>query len=130
MAEQDVNTNARISVLEEKTKNHQGKISNLEARTEDMSRLTTLMEQQIEINKDAQNQSREQFVTLTDMNNSLKNLSKSYEKLDNRVGILEQSDSNRKIDPGQFGKDLMYKVLPTVIATLVGAWLLIHFGLK
>ncbi|MEC1260000.1 hypothetical protein P9D34_05970 [Bacillus swezeyi] len=44
MAEQDVNTNARISVLEEKTKNHQGRISNLEARTEDMSRLTTLME--------------------------------------------------------------------------------------
>ncbi|MED2945507.1 hypothetical protein P4284_09615 [Bacillus swezeyi] len=130
MAEQDVNTNARISVLEEKIKNHQGRISNLEARTEDMSRLTTLMEQQIEINKDTQNQSREQFVTLTEMNNSLKNLSKSYEKLDNRVGILEQSDSNRKIDPGHFGKDLMYKVLPTVIATLIGAWLLMHFGLK
>ncbi|MGN9865417.1 hypothetical protein [Bacillus swezeyi] len=128
MAEQDVNT--RISVLEEKMKNHQEKITNLEARTEDMSRLTTLMEQQIEINKDAQKQSREQFVTLTEMNNSLKNLSKSYEKLDNRVGILEQSDSNRKIDPGQFGKDLMHKVLPTVIATLVGAWLLIHFELK
>ncbi|MCU4668660.1 MULTISPECIES: hypothetical protein [Bacillus] len=128
MAEVDVNT--RLSVLEEKTKNHQEKITNLEARTADMSRLTTLMEQQIEINKDAQKQSREQFVTLTEMNNSLKNLSKSYEKLDNRVGILEQSDSNRKIDPGQFGKDLMYKVLPTVIATLVGAWLLIHFGLK
>ncbi|NUJ16902.1 hypothetical protein FKN04_09885 [Bacillus glycinifermentans] len=128
MAEVDVNT--RLSVLEEKMKNHQEKITSLEARTEDMSRLTTLMEQQIEINKDAQKQSREQFVTLTEMNNSLKNLSKSYEKLDNRVGILEQSDSNRKIDPGQFGKDLMYKVLPTVIATLVGAWLLIHFGLK
>ncbi|KND06254.1 hypothetical protein P5637_07585 [Bacillus paralicheniformis] len=128
MAEVDVNT--RLSVLEEKMKNHQEKITNLEARTEDMSRLTTLMEQQIEINKDAQKQSREQFVTLTEMNNSLKNLSKSYEKLDNRVGILEQSDSNRKIDPSQFGKDLMYKVLPTVIATLVGAWLLIHFGLK
>ena len=126
----EVNVNTRLSVLEEKMKNHQEKITNLEARTEDMSRLTTLMEQQIEINKDAQKQSREQFVTLTEMNNSLKNLSKSYEKLDNRVGILEQSDSNRKIDPSQFGKDLMYKVLPTVIATLVGAWLLIHFGLK
>ncbi|KAA6452731.1 hypothetical protein [Bacillus swezeyi] len=130
MAEQDVNTNAKISVLEEKIKNHQERISNLEARTEDMSRLTTLMEQQIEINKDTQNQSREQFITLTEMNNSLKNLSKSYEKLDNRVGILEQSDTNRKIDPSQFSKDLFYKVLPTIIATLIGTWLLIQFGLK
>ncbi|MFE6351095.1 hypothetical protein ACFVL3_20900, partial [Bacillus velezensis] len=67
---------------------------------------------------------------LNEMSNSLKNLSKSYEKLDNRVEILERSDSTRKIDPSQFTKDLVFKVLPSVIATIVAAWLLIHFGLK
>ncbi|ATO29036.1 hypothetical protein C6370_20785 [Bacillus atrophaeus] len=123
-------TISRLSVLEEKTNQHDGKLNSLEEKTNVINRIATLVEQQVEINKDAQVQSREQFTTLTEMNNSLRNLSKSYEKLDNRVEILERSDSTRKIDPSQFTKDLIYKVLPSVIATIIGAWLLIHFGLK
>ncbi|MED4848179.1 hypothetical protein [Bacillus atrophaeus] len=123
-------TISRLSVLEEKTNQHDGKLNSLEEKTNVINRIATLVEQQVEINKDAQVQSREQFTTLTEMNSSLRNLSKSYEKLDNRVEILERSDSTRKIDPSQFTKDLIYKVLPSVIATIIGAWLLIHFGLK
>ncbi|MCY8958136.1 hypothetical protein [Bacillus atrophaeus] len=123
-------TISRLSVLEEKTNQHDGKLNSLEEKTNVINRIATLVEQQVEINKDAQVQSREQFTTLTEMNNSLRNLSKSYEKLDNRVEILERSDSTRKIDPSQFTKDLIYKVLPSVIATIIGAWLLIHFGIK
>ncbi|AYK67726.1 MULTISPECIES: hypothetical protein [Bacillus] len=123
-------TISRLSALEEKAKHTDNKIDSLEERTNVIGRIATLVEQQVEINKDSQAQSREQFSTLNEMSNSLKNLSKSYEKLDNRVEILERSDSTRKIDPSQFTKDLVFKVLPSVIATIVGAWLLIHFGLK
>ncbi|AWX21928.1 hypothetical protein ACMX8W_11605 [Bacillus subtilis] len=123
-------TISRLSALEEKAKHTNNKIDSLEERTNVIGRIATLVEQQVEINKDSQAQSREQFSTLNEMSNSLKNLSKSYEKLDNRVEILERSDSTRKIDPSQFTKDLVFKVLPSVIATIVGAWLLIHFGLK
>ncbi|MGY0701888.1 hypothetical protein [Bacillus sp. LJBS17] len=123
-------TISRLSALEEKAKHTNNKIDSLEERTNVIGRIATLVEQQVEINKDSQAQSREQFSTLSEMSNSLKNLSKSYEKLDNRVEILERSDSTRKIDPSQFTKDLVFKVLPSVIATIVGAWLLIHFGLK
>ncbi|MCY8334978.1 hypothetical protein MOC54_18850, partial [Bacillus spizizenii] len=123
-------TISRLSALEEKAKHTNNKIDSLEERTNVIGRIATLVEQQVEINKDSQAQSREQFSTLNEMSNSLKNLSKSYEKLDNRVEILERSDSTRKIDPSQFTKDLVFKVLPSVIATIIGAWLLIHFGLK
>ncbi|MCT6513161.1 hypothetical protein N0B30_10420 [Bacillus subtilis] len=123
-------TISRLSALEEKAKHTNNKIDSLEERTNVIGRIATLVEQQVEINKDSQAQSREQFSTLNEMSNSLKNLSKSYEKLDNRVEILERSDSTRKIDPSQFTKDLIFKVLPSVIATIIGAWLLIHFGLK
>ncbi|MEH2977781.1 MULTISPECIES: hypothetical protein [Bacillus amyloliquefaciens group] len=123
-------TISRLSALEEKAKHTDNKIDSLEERTNVIGRIATLVEQQVEINKDSQAQSREQFGTLNEMSNSLKNLSKSYEKLDNRVEILERSDSTRKIDPSQFTKDLVFKVLPSVIATIVAAWLLIHFGLK
>ncbi|MCY8472997.1 hypothetical protein [Bacillus halotolerans] len=119
-----------LSALEEKAKHTDNKINSLEERTNVIGRIATLVEQQVEINKGSQAQSREQFSTLNEMSNSLKNLSKSYEKLDNRVEILERSDSTRKIDPSQFTKDLVFKVLPSVIATIIGAWLLIHFGLK
>lgn len=123
-------TISRLSALEERAKHTNNKIDSLEERTNVIGRIATLVEQQVEINKDSQAQSREQFSTLNEMSNSLKNLSKSYEKLDNRVEILERSDSTRKIDPSQFTKDLVFKVLPSVIATIIGAWLLIHFGLK
>ncbi|MEC3640282.1 hypothetical protein [Bacillus halotolerans] len=123
-------TISRLSALEEKAKHTNNKIDSLEERTNVIGRIATLVEQQVEINKDSQAQPREQFSTLNEMSNSLKNLSKSYEKLDNRVEILERSDSTRKIDPSQFTKDLVFKVLPSVIATIIGAWLLIHFGLK
>ncbi|MGG1363675.1 hypothetical protein ABE287_18815 [Bacillus velezensis] len=123
-------TISRLSALEEKAKHTDNKIDSLEERTNVIGRIATLVEQQVEINKDSQAQSREQFSTLSEMSNSLKNLSKSYEKLDNRVEILERSDSTRKIDPSQFTKDLVFKVLPSVIATIIAAWLLIHFGLK
>ncbi|MCX4076965.1 hypothetical protein OQZ55_12250 [Bacillus subtilis] len=123
-------TISRLSALEEKAKHTNNKIDSLEERTNVIGRIATLVEQQVEINKDSQAQSREQFSTLNEMSNSLKNLSKSYEKLDNRVEILERSDNTRKIDPSQFTKDLIFKVLPSVIATIIGAWLLIHFGLK
>ncbi|MCY7948994.1 hypothetical protein MOC03_22540 [Bacillus atrophaeus] len=75
-------TISRLSVLEEKTNQHDGKLNSLEEKTNVINRIATLVEQQVEINKDAQVQSREQFTTLTEMNNSLRNLSKSYEKLD------------------------------------------------
>ncbi|AYK63033.1 hypothetical protein NSU09_11935 [Bacillus sp. PS194] len=123
-------TISRLSALEEKAKHTNNKIDSLEERTNVIGRIATLVEQQVEINKDSQAQSREQFSTLNEMSNSLKNLSKSYEKLDNRVEILERSDSTRKIDPSQFTKDLVFKVLPSVITTIIGAWLLMHFGLK
>lgn len=123
-------TISRLSALEEKAKHTDNKIDSLEERTNVIGRIATLVEQEVEINKDSQAQSREQFSTLNEMSNSLKNLSKSYEKLDNRVEILERSDSTRKIDPSQFTKDLVFKVLPSVIASIIAAWLLIHFGLK
>ena len=123
-------TISRLSALEEKAKHTDNKIDSLEERTNVIGRIATLVEQQVEINKDSQAQSREQFSTLSEMSNSLKNLSKSYEKLDNRVEILERSDSTRKIDPSQFTKDLVFKVLPSVITTIISAWLLMHFGLK
>lgn len=123
-------TISRLSALEEKAKHTDNKIDSLEERTNVIGRIATLVERQVEINKDSQAQSREQFSTLNEMSNSLKNLSKSYEKLDNRVEILERSDSTRKIDPSQFTKDLVFKVLPSVIASIIAAWLLIHFGLK
>ncbi|MFP3324947.1 hypothetical protein R0K05_17920, partial [Planococcus sp. SIMBA_160] len=80
--------------------------------------------------KESQKQSKELTSTLIEMSNNLKNLNKSYEKLDTRVETLERSDSTRKIDPSQFTKDIFYKILPSVAATIIGAYLLYHFGIN
>lgn len=65
-------TISRLSALEEKAKHTDNKIDSLEERTNVIGRIATLVEQQVEINKDSQAQSREQFSTLNEMSNSLK----------------------------------------------------------
>lgn len=120
----------RISLLEEKSKQQAIQIVKLEDKTNTLNRIEMICEQQLEFNKESQKQSKELTSTLIEMSNNLKNLNKSYEKLDTRVETLERSDSTRKIDPSQFTKDIFYKILPSVVATIIGAYLLYHFGIN
>lgn len=120
----------RVAVLEERAKNSAEKIEALENGNEVIQRLTALMEVQVDTNKDNKEQMREQHNTLVQVNQNLFNLNTKMGDIDSRVGRLEQSDNDDKIDLGKFFKDLIFKVVPTVIATLVAAWFIIQFGLK
>ncbi|MBU8573797.1 hypothetical protein CEY02_19865 [Bacillus pumilus] len=120
----------RISLLEEKSNRQAIQIVKLEDKTNTLNRIEMICEQQLEFNKESQKQSKELTSTLIEMSNNLKNLNKSYEKLDTRVETLERSDSTRKIDPSQFTKDIFYKILPSVATTIIGAYLLYHFGIN
>lgn len=120
----------RISLLEEKSNQQAIQIIKLEDKTNTLNRIEMICEQQLEFNKESQKQSKELTSTLIEMSNNLKNLNKSYEKLDTRVETLERSDSTRKIDPSQFTKDIFYKILPSVATTIIGAYLLYHFGIN
>ncbi|MGG5178936.1 MULTISPECIES: hypothetical protein [Bacillus] len=120
----------RISLLEEKSNQQAIQIVKLEDKTNTLNRIEMICEQQLEFNKESQKQSKELTSTLIEMSNNLKNLNKSYEKLDTRVETLERSDSTRKIDPSQFTKDIFYKILPSVATTIIGAYLLYHFGIN
>lgn len=118
---------SKVVVLDEKINVANKRISDLEAKTENMPKIEVLMDLVVETNK-------EQTETLKSINENMTGLNNKLEHVDRRVEKLEkysQEDSeNSKIDLNQLRKDIITKVIPSVIGGLVLAWFLIQFGLK
>jgi chromosome segregation ATPase len=113
---------AKLSVLEAKTESNTNRIEKLEQLGNELSKLSTLMEMQIEMNKDQQKQLKEQHETLIKINENLNGLSSAYQKLDGRVETLEKNQENNKID--------ILQVIKVVIPSLLLAFLIYLFKLN
>jgi chromosome segregation ATPase len=113
---------AKLSVLETKTESNTNRIEKLEQLGNELSKLSTLMEMQIEMNKDQQKQLKEQHETLIKINENLNGLSSAYQKLDGRVETLEKNQENSKID--------ILQVIKIVIPSLLLAYLIYLFKLN
>lgn len=111
---------------EEKLTSHDRRIDNLETKNEALSRLTTIVEMQMEANKEQQKQIKDQHRTLEKMNNNLDGLNTTLGNLDKRVEQLESSDNERKLDFGKLFKEIVYKVIPAIAI----AYFLFKMGLQ
>ncbi|MED1863206.1 hypothetical protein P4V41_07040 [Fictibacillus nanhaiensis] len=122
----------RVTRLEERQDNTDKKIEELTNDNKVLGRLTMLMEMQVESNKRQDEQMQKQNETMLKMSHSMEKMSDSYEKLDGRVGSLEKIQSDNKVADWFKTKmsNLLFKIVPTIIATLIGAYLLMRFGLK
>lgn len=104
----------RLGVMDEKVNNHNRRIQTLEEDTRSLSRLTLLMEQQVEINK---TQSR----TLDKVNTNLTNLNNRFDNVEFRVENLESVNETRVNAQKETKKSLRDKVLyPILLAIIFG----------
>lgn len=104
----------RLGVMDEKVNNHNRRIQTLEEDTRSLSRLTLLMEQQVEINK---TQSR----TLDKVNTNLTNLNNRFDNVEFRVENLESVNETRVSAQKETKKSLRDKVLyPILLAIIFG----------
>lgn len=123
----------RVSRVEETVKDHKRRIENQENQNETLITMTVVLKNMEESNKkrdeyqkerdEQQNAQMKEFSsTMKGVNENLTELNSGYKDLNQRVGNIEGSKWS--------WDDLFKKVLPSVIATLVGAYLLYQFGLK
>lgn len=118
------------SILNERINQIDTRVSKLESDSKELSKLSTLMEIQIDMNKEQDTFLREQSHTLVKMNENLTSLNEVTVRLDGRIGTLEskidEHDEKVKIDI----VELIKKVFMTVLTTLgVGAiiWVLTQY---
>jgi chromosome segregation ATPase len=134
----------RISKVEQITEHHsqllhsQGeKLESQNDKNETLAKLTTLVEIQMQDSRDRearqetrdekQNLQMKEFSdTLVKVNENLTGLNSSVSQVESRVGKLEDSQKKKIIDLGELAKDVVFKVIPT----LIGAYLILKFGLK
>lgn len=106
----------RLGVMDEKVNNHNRRIQTLEEDTRSLSRLTLLMEQQVEINK---TQSR----TLDKVNTNLTNLNNRFDNVEFRVENLESVNETRVNAQKETKKSLRDKVLYPILLAIIFALL-------
>ncbi|MFS1518486.1 hypothetical protein V1503_18795 [Bacillus sp. SCS-151] len=117
---------AHISALREKTNGHEKRIEHLESQSQETVRISTLMELQIETNKEQNQQMKEFSNTMKNIDGNLTRLNENQEQLSNRVTDIEETLSESKVDINKIIKILFLKmVLPIAVA-----YLILKFGLK
>jgi len=123
----------RVSRVEETVKDHKRRIENQEDQNETLITMSVLLKNMEDNNKkrdeyqkerdEQQNAQMKEFSsTMKGVNENLTELNSGYRDLNQRVGNIEGSKWS--------WDDLFKKILPSVVATLVGAYLLYQFGLK
>jgi predicted nuclease with TOPRIM domain len=117
----------KVAILETKVEEHSRKLDAQIEKNESLTRLTTLVELQMqeskdrerrqEIRDDKQNKQMEKFSeTLTKVNDNLTNLNNQQHSLTERVSDIEGTLSGQKIDPIK-----LFKGILSYIATGVGS---------
>lgn len=117
----------RIGVLEERLNNQIRRIDYVEDHTKEISKISTLLEIQMEMDKEQKVQIKEQSDTLLMINENLTGLNTRLQNIDERVETLEESN---RIDLDEFRKTVLLKGVPTIISAIIVAWLLIKLGLQ
>ncbi|WP_226035583.1 hypothetical protein [Aquibacillus saliphilus] len=103
------------------------RIESVEIDNKTLTRLTTLLEEQM---KNSNQKDDKHSKVLEKINDNLTNLNSRFELVEKRVGYLEKKRNEALIDLGQLGKTIIFKVIPTVIAALLVAWLVYTLGWK
>lgn len=125
----------KVAKLETKVEEHDRKLDAQIEKNESLTRLTTLMERQIEDSKererrqeirdDKQNKQMEQFgITLINVNQNLTNLNSKQELLDDRVTGIEGTLSKQ-----QFSIVDVLKYIGAAIGGLVVGYIGLKIGL-
>lgn len=118
---------SKVDVLEERVKVVNKRIDDLEEKTKELPKLEVMMNMVIETNKDLKE-------TLKSIDDNLDGLNNNYDNLNTRLGVLESDISevknDNKIDLPKLKKDIIMKVIPSLIGGVILAWLLFTFNLK
>ncbi|WP_137743231.1 hypothetical protein [Robertmurraya siralis] len=144
------NLEVKLGKLEERVSSHGNRIKKVEDQTFTLERLATIVEMQVDLNRQQGEQMKEMADTLNEMNLNLSGLNngladlnervteiedkninqninylqQSVEKLDDRLGKIEE----RKIDWNKFVHSTSLKILGTIVTLGVLAWLANQFG--
>lgn len=120
--------------MNEKVNGLSNRVDKLENDRSELTKLSTLMEVQIEMNKKQDEFQREQSLTLVKMNENLTSLNQVTHKLDDRVGELEDSlmqnkiedltrvsenEKNNSINVPQLFKNIMVTAITTIVLGIV-----------
>lgn len=89
---------SEVQIVNERVSGLSSRVEKLENDRSELTKLSTLMEIQIEMNKKQDDFQREQSLTLVKMNENLTSLNQVTHKLDSRVGELEDSLMQNKIE--------------------------------
>lgn len=119
----------RITRVETIVSEHSRKLDAQVEKNDTLTKLATIMEMQVEVNKEQSIQMKKFDITLNKVNTNLDGLNKNLETLDTRVGKLESNDNERKIDVPSLMTKIVVGIFMT-IPTLITMWLALQFGLK
>ena len=86
------------NILDSRLKTLEYRVSNLEENNREMSKLSTLMEIQVNLNKEQDAFLRDQSATLIKMNENLTSLNLATNRLDNKIETLEDKFIESKIE--------------------------------
>lgn len=136
----------KVAKLEVKVEKHEDLLKSQVEKNEALIKLSALMEMQMKQNEERekrqeerdqqQNKQMEKITnTLDKVSDSLdelsigqKNLNNNYDNLNGRLGVLEADISevknDNKIDLPKLKKDIITKVIPSVIGGLLLAWII------
>lgn len=119
-----------LEMLKKQVGKIERRVDDLEKDRRELSKLSTLMEVQIRMNKEQDDFLREQSITLVKMNENLTTLNQTTNKLDERIGNLEgrfteniidglenkiKKVSESSIDVPQLLKKVMYTLIISAI---------------
>lgn len=137
----------RVAVVEQISKSHNARLTKLEESNEALIKLSTLMEIQIDMDKQQndkmaemsrqQNEQMEKFgevldsvnINLTHLNQTSEQLKSSVGDLSGRISSIEATQDSHKIDVPQLMKRIFIGVAMISVA-LLSNWLMKVTGLK
>lgn len=140
MDNQMINLHEKVSRNEVKIDDHERRLQIVENNSASLIELKTIIKMQVEDNKERekrqiqrdekQDAQMEKFSnTLDKVNENLTGLNSGLQDVTARVGKIEEAQEMKRIDWGLLWKEILFKGLPTVAATVLGAYLLWKFGI-
>lgn len=111
----------KVGILEEKVNKHDERINKTEESLQKLPRIETLMEISVNTNKEFSDTLKNINANLTGLNGEMKNLTTQINTLGGRVGELEKSQDNHKLDLPSLWKTILVGIITGVA---------IYFGTK
>jgi hypothetical protein len=116
----------RLARVETKQENHERLLNSQMEKNDLLTKMSTLVEMQVEVNK-------EQSATLKNINDNLTNLNNKHDKLGERVSEIETSlNDDKRTKRERINGVLKYvgTSIGTLVVTLLIAYLSVKLGLK